>query len=495
MTIRIPFGLVLVLWLSTGTMVRAQSPTKSYLTDEPSSTLFPPSVPPVSRVNLPEDANPSQETFPSLPSPTFSDAEALPLENTPYGTPFVMEDSNGEEPSTEKAKPETPGEVTLEPIETSGMPWFIQDQGYAPQRSSCFWINGEWLYWTMQGAAVPALVTSNPAGTALDQIGLLGAPSTTVLFGDNIIGDGLNSGFRFSGGVWLDRNESWGIEGSFFYLDPDADSFLASSTGDPILSRPFFNIFDPFLGPTAPFPDAELVSFPGVLAGSIQAEYDTMFLGAEANLRKKLCSNCWFRLDGLFGYRYLRLEDDLFIRESLEATDPFGFIPVGTQIEVEDTFSTTNNFHGGQIGTVARFQKGRLWFDVVSKLAIGVSNQEVVINGRSSFQVPGEDKIVEQGGLLAQRSNIGTFNRNNLAIVPEINLKLGYRISDHLHGFVGYTFLYWSQVTRAGEQIDLTVNTSQLPPGELDGPARPGFSDRQSDFWAHGLNLGLEFRW
>jgi hypothetical protein len=61
---------------------------------------------------------------------------------------------------------------------------------------------------------------------------------------------------------------------------------------------------------------------------------------------------------------------------------------------------------------------------------------------------------------------------------------------------VGYTFLYWSQVVRPGNQIDTTVNTTQVPThpefGPLTGPAQPMVPFRTTDFWAQGISLGVE---
>jgi hypothetical protein len=58
----------------------------------------------------------------------------------------------------------------------------------------------------------------------------------------------------------------------------------------------------------------------------------------------------------------------------------------------------------------------------------------------------------------------------------------------------GYTFLYWSSVVRAGDQIDLTVNPNLLSdtPG---GPARPSFAFHETGIWAQGLSLGVELAW
>jgi hypothetical protein len=61
----------------------------------------------------------------------------------------------------------------------------------------------------------------------------------------------------------------------------------------------------------------------------------------------------------------------------------------------------------------------------------------------------------------------------------------------------GYQFLYWSRVARPGEQIDRVINPTQIPVfggNQLLGPARPEPLFTTTDFWAQGLNLGLEVR-
>jgi hypothetical protein len=65
--------------------------------------------------------------------------------------------------------------------------------------------------------------------------------------------------------------------------------------------------------------------------------------------------------------------------------------------------------------------------------------------------------------------------------------------------YAGYSFLWLNTVARAGEQIDPVVNVTQFPilsgSGPLRGPARPAFNFDGNDFWAQGLNLGLELRY
>jgi hypothetical protein len=59
---------------------------------------------------------------------------------------------------------------------------------------------------------------------------------------------------------------------------------------------------------------------------------------------------------------------------------------------------------------------------------------------------------------------------------------------------LGYSFLYWNDVVLAANQIDLQVNPTQLP-GPPVGELRPLFQFQRTDFWAMGLNFGVEYRY
>jgi hypothetical protein len=66
----------------------------------------------------------------------------------------------------------------------------------------------------------------------------------------------------------------------------------------------------------------------------------------------------------------------------------------------------------------------------------------------------------------------------------------GYRITRHVSLFVGYTFLYWNNPIRAGDQVDLVVNANQTGP-----PSRPAIPFKTDAFWAQGVNVGLDLHW
>ena len=86
------------------------------------------------------------------------------------------------------------------------------------------------------------------------------------------------------------------------------------------------------------------------------------------------------------------------------------------------------------------------------------------------------------GGVYAQPSNIGSYNRNELSAIPEVGVNVGCQLTAHLRALVGYSFLYIAEVVRPGDQIDRTVNLTQQNAGGLVGAARPQFAFNALDF-------------
>jgi len=69
-------------------------------------------------------------------------------------------------------------------------------------------------------------------------------------------------GARFSAGAWLDCCQTWGVDGSFFFLGRRVDRFRADSVADnlPVLLRP---IFAPNIVNGAPIGETnEVTAFP-----------------------------------------------------------------------------------------------------------------------------------------------------------------------------------------------------------------------------------------
>ena len=65
--------------------------------------------------------------------------------------------------------------------------------------------------------------------------------------------------------------------------------------------------------------------------------------------------------------------------------------------------------------------------------------------------------------------------------------------------FAGYSFMYWANVLRPGDQVDIAVNPNLIPTsntfGVAGGPSGPAVTAHESSFWVQGLNVGLEVRY
>jgi hypothetical protein len=342
--------------------------------------------------------------------------------------------------------------------------------------------------WWMEGQRLPPLLTTSPAGTPQAQAGVLGAPGTSVLFGGSRVDGDATSGGRATVGCWFDEEHTLGVEGNFFGLGQQTTSFNTASDGVPTIARPFF-------AADKNHPDSLLVAFPGLVSGSASVTSTSSLYGGELYLRQNLCCGCCYRVDLLGGYRFLRLGDEVSLREAeTNASQNQGF-PADTRFDLIDDFKTANQFHGGEVGIAGEVRQGKFYLDFLAKLALGATLKEIDTQGGTSISQPGSLTGQVPAGFLVQQTNSGHFTDTSFAVVPEIGVTAGYQVTEHVRVSVGYTFLYWSEVVRAGDQIDLSVNTTQLLPAHLVGPARPALTFRDTDFWAQGISFGLELRY
>lgn len=362
------------------------------------------------------------------------------------------------------------------------------------------WARLEMLLWTTRGMNVPALVTTSDVGTARALAGVLGEGSTDILYGDDTVNSYTRLGGRFTAGFWLDACRRLGVEGDYFGLENETENYSRSSSGNPILARPFYDVVN---GQET----AQLVAFPNLIEGTVNVRSVTKLQGAGIRLVSNLCcgegcapsilNNCTsvptsYNIQFLTGYRFLRLDDQIEITEDLNSLDT----AAPGQFVVRDLFDTKNQFHGGELGFVYATRRGRWSLDLLSKVAIGNTYSQIAIAGNTLI-TENNQTTNNTGGLLAQRTNIGEYTANEFAMVPELGLTLGYDLNPCWRFTMGYTLLYWSRVARAGDQIDTDVNPNLIPPEDpaVTTHLRPEFNLQYADFWATGLNLGLEATW
>jgi hypothetical protein len=376
------------------------------------------------------------------------------------------------------------------------------------------WGSAEFLLGFRKSRQVPALVTTSPLGTSQIDAGVLGLPSTTTLFGGDGLQDSPQPGGRGEIGVWLDPRARTGVGGSFTGLANESVGFSASSDGSTILARPFFNTL-------LAQPASQLVAFPGLVRGSVRVQSENEVYAAEAFLRQQiglwpgqppvllladslalrvgslfhlpgtqvsmaeyqaLSGASWTRLDFIAGYQFSRVDDSLSITNNLVSLDPSFLGQIGTTLDAFDRFDIRNDFHGGTLGLRTVSHYGRWSLAMLGKVALGNMHQVATIDGETVITVPGGPSATTLGGLLSQASNIGYYDRDRFAVIPEARIMLNYDLTPRLSVGVGYDFIYWNRVALAGDQVDTRVDVTQTLPD-------PSFSFREGDFFVHAVTF------
>ena len=356
---------------------------------------------------------------------------------------------------------------------------------------SALWVSAEYLLWWIKSAPVPnALVTSSGSP------GPFGTSSTTVLFGNHDAGFGPFSGGRLSAGYQFDGG--LGVELSGFLLDQRGHSFTAASNGggSPLLAVPFV---DPFNG----LARATIIPAPGAQQGGIASDLHSHLWGAESNLTALLHQDDNWSLTALAGFRYVDLREGLALNTASTLLAVPGLLngtvaAPGSTLTTRDSFSTRNEFYGGQAGLSGTWYLGRFFLNARGQVALGDTHQVVNVGGLSTLSLQNRVVATAPGGLLAVSSNGGRFNRDEFAVIPEARASLGYQLTRQISVFAGYNFLYWSSVARPGDQFDRRLNTNLAPilsDGTRTGPAVPAPLLRSTDFFAQGVNFGISFRY
>jgi hypothetical protein len=292
---------------------------------------------------------------------------------------------------------------------------------------------------------------------------------------------------RLTIGTWLDSCQTCGVGGEFFILFSQGEEFAARSSGLPILARPFFNTVNQTQ-------DSQLVAYPALASGAVSASSESQLLGASAFFRHVLTSDCDCTVEGLWGYRYLNLNERIIVDQE-SVVGPFPPDPLNPPVSllIHDSFRTQTQFHGGDVGLAAYATRGRFVLSGLAKLGVGANVRDFRLEGSSGISAPGALPNNFNGGILTV-GRTGETSDCVFALVPEVRLGLGYRVTDCLQLTVGYNSLWWTNVARAGDQVDLSVNPNFFPPPVVPFVAQPP-AIRDTTVWIQGLSFGLLFNY
>jgi hypothetical protein len=361
-----------------------------------------------------------------------------------------------------------------------------------------FWFRADYLLWWTKMAPVPTpLLTTGPAGAAI--VGGLTQPGTQVLFGGSEDSYGTTSGERFSVEAWLDTERTWGLAANLFFLEQRALGFgiASNAAGSPVLAQPLIN-------PATGQEFTELIALPGLIAGGTAITSHLRLRGWEIDGLANVVHSDRLRIDLLAGFRAADLDEDLQVASAFTplAGDFLTFqgaaVGPGSTLTTFDAFQAHNHFYGFQLGGRAGWEGESLSVDATAKVALGGSQELVQVVGASGLTSPSGAVTSAAGGVLAVGSNSGRHFRDEFAVLPEVGLQVRWRFARHMEASFGYSFLYWSDVARPGNQVNRGVEPAQIPtdPAFSTAPGtRPTFQFHSSDYWAQGLNFGLTFRY
>jgi hypothetical protein len=130
-----------------------------------------------------------------------------------------------------------------------------------------------------------------------------------------------------------------------------------------------------------------------------------------------------------------------------------------------------------------------------AKVSLGQATNVVRVSGQtvSTADLPtGRQVSYFPSAVFGQPSNFGRHVRQGFAVLPEAGVKLGVQFAPRFWGYVGYQFIYLSEVVRAADQIDRVADLSQTA-GDFLG--RPTVPFHRTDFWVQGVSLGFEWRY
>lgn len=343
------------------------------------------------------------------------------------------------------------------------------------------WVTGEFLFGWVQGTNLSPLVTSSPVGTPVATAGILGEPTTTVLFSGKV-NDELRTGLRIGGGYLFDPEYGRGVEADFVFLGNRSSGFSATSADFPILARPYI---DANTGDR----EAVLIAHPDQSTGSVMIDAESgNYYAVHLDTTERIWSGGNTNVSGLLGYRYGHYDDSLRIQQTIVPNA----LP-DTEVFSRDSFRARNDFHGLDMGLRSEHTWNNLTLNLLGRFSTGYVQREVNIQGSQTTTV-GAATTTAVGGVYALSSNIGKHRHGEWVVWPELGAKLNWQVRPNMRLNLGYSAMFLNEIARASDQIDFTVNPELFPPANpAADPLRPSNPRDTTNIWIQTLNLGVDF--
>lgn len=335
------------------------------------------------------------------------------------------------------------------------------------------------------GDRLPPLVTTGPATAATATVGQLGEPGTQILAGGGNEYNDVTAGFRLTLGAWLDESQSRSLVFRGWTATEADFGFNANDSDFAILRRPFFNS-DPLVNDQATIE----VATPGAASGSIHVNGSSEVFGGDISVRQLWHSQFGGRVDLLYGYQYMRLNEGLVVANESLALPGAASAPPGSVISISDSFDAENEFHGGQLGLAGNYREGRWSFRSLFKVGFGSLNRRVTRRG-STTTTNGPSRFVDPNGLLVRSTNEGTVNDATFGWVPELDLSIGWHQFPHFDVTMGYHIIAMTDAVQVSGAMDPGLASNLSDP--FSGPGNPSPDLRFDTFYVQGIHFGLQY--
>ena len=342
----------------------------------------------------------------------------------------------------------------------------------------------DYLLWWMKPVClkVPTLTGGAPADAVP---GAFGQPGTSLLAGA--------SRFEFSGASGLRPRVGLRSADGIFAVEAEGFALETVASHQGYQTQPGSPAtYIPYIAPNGTN-QALPFTIPGVVNGSVAATGTSHLWGCEANAIANVLANdyahCRVQLGLLAGFRYLQLQDEIVLRNTQSLVSDPSVVAFG-----QNSLTTRNQFYGVQLGQRLEVTSARGSLSAFGKLAVGETNlannfvgAPLVGNAVLPGLVPGPVQVLP--------SNSGYHSTYRVSLVPEIGTNMRLNITDRATVSLGYSLLYWNRILCPGDLMDPRVNATQLPfRGPVTGAALPAVNAVHTDYFAHGINAGFEFR-
>lgn len=270
------------------------------------------------------------------------------------------------------------------------------------------------------------------------------------------------------------------------------------------------------------------VVVPRNIANEVIASTNNFIGGGEIDLKGKDLYIADMTFSGLLGFRYFQFNESMTVNSNytisqitvntaLGQTTPDQIQRLVTDFSSyqqinsnsSDYIKVYNHFYGPQIGINSFFRYNNFSVDCNGKLGIGVLHQVANIDAvtNQTFVIKNSDGITtnvrtspSRAGLLYSPYDVGRHSRNQFGLLPELNVKLGYRIFEKLKITAGYDFLLLANSLRASNQSQLIPYTTQMNYSGLNVQQQsstqsiqiPAFTYNNSTLIINGISFGAQ---